>query len=409
MATFSPTDPRTWTFPSPTNPFLELQRRILLRELRAQLETTYAANFAFQYLQNPVISPQRIVTDSGFDSRPASPPIITPPPTVNLFPIATVISPTTYTLPTVATILPKKRGRIYGYGDCAETLPLAVVASVSSQAGFTEVSCLTAFTAKLCGIQSIADDGSVRWTIPLLPPCDNCKSLMGRIPGTARVLAGSGRSNAVRWTVEKQGQYICGDELHHASLTYNRFSYSAVHSADVAGIYRMLEQWTLKNRGLIWQEDVRMHLAIMWHEFILPYRDAGTIFHLNASGNIEPVMIPVNNTCIPICSVFCALGYILSTILEPPRGHALRDSHFLPLMAIMAKWCHKLCPWGCPNVVSIVGITSSVQYTMTRFLLGTSRPASQMQNELGVVHQGHSKAMRSNRVVLLESVFGSLP
>ncbi|KAF8248510.1 hypothetical protein K440DRAFT_642548 [Wilcoxina mikolae CBS 423.85] len=53
-------------------------------------------------------------------------------------------------------------GKCYKYGDCSETLPLAVVASISSQTGpATEIHCLAAFTSKLCEINSIAEDGSV--------------------------------------------------------------------------------------------------------------------------------------------------------------------------------------------------------------------------------------------------------
>jgi len=297
MSSFSLTDPSTWNIPSLTNPFLELQRRIILRELRAQLETTYAINYAFNNAPSPTCPQLGVMTHSELGGLPSGfgrgfilgvrrdsnnhvidswhSPHTTPPLPLllnaNLPYIRGDLSYIAFT-PPVPVTLPQQLGRKYEYGDCGETLPLAVVASISSQTGPAEISCLTAFTTKLCAIKSIADDGSVGWSVVLKPPCNNCKSLMGQIPGMVRVLAGSGRSNSVLWTVEKQGEYICNDKFRHAPLTYSRFSYSAVYAAESAGIYRMLELWTLRNQGLIWQTDIRVHLATMWHEFIVPYR-----------------------------------------------------------------------------------------------------------------------------------------
>jgi hypothetical protein len=313
MASIAPTYPSNWSIPSQTNPLLEIQRRILLRELRARLQTTSAVNHAFQHVRS-YSGLQWVMVRSGFgeghgicrrgisweyvmkltsyviiDSS-TSPQIISPPflllpanapylsqitpsfvlPAANPTYDPSGLSHASYTQPTASIILPQ-HGRNQGYGDCGETLPLAVVANIS-RTWPTEISALTASTINLCGIRSIAEDGSVGWSIWLKAPCQNCRSLMQQVPGIGRVLAGYGRSNGVCWKVEKQGESVAGEEHRPAPLTYCRFSYSDVYSADRAGIYEMLEHWTLRNKGLVWQADVRMHLATMWHEFIVPYR-----------------------------------------------------------------------------------------------------------------------------------------
>jgi len=332
-----------------------------------------------------------------------------------------------------------RHSKCYEFGDCSETLPLAAVASISSQTGpATEIHCLAAFTTKLRDIQSIAEDGSGGVSVLLKEPCRNCRCLMRRIPGTGRVLAGSGRSHKVHWNEEKQGECVYYQQYQHILSGHSGFLYSAAYAADQATIYEMLKYWTLGNIGLHVRADVKRHLANMWREFIVPYRYAFTyqydflhilstlcgfcvannmgpcsmenqIFRLNAFGEVNPMMIPVNSTSIPICTVFCAMGYIISNVLEPARGYTQSTSYFIPLMAILAKWCHTLCPWGHPNVISIVGITSWTPYSVTRFLLGTSKPYAQPSAQPGAIQGRHLDGMRESRMVLLEKVFGWLP
>lgn len=132
------------------------------------------------------------------------------------------------------------------------------------------------------------------------------------------------------------------------------------------------------------------------------------LFRLNASNEVEPVIVRVNNASIPICTVFCALAYILSNVLEPSRGYTQSTAYFLPLMAILAKWCKILCPWGHPNVISVIGITSWSPKGVTRFLLGTSKPFLQpWAQQIYIRRRG--PAMKLYRKALLEQVFGRLP
>jgi hypothetical protein len=169
-------------------------------------------------------------------------------------------------------VTPKPQARLYEYGDCSETLPLSVAASFSSPIGpAIEVHSLAAFTSQLCDIKSIAEDGTLDLSIPLKEPCKNCKSLMERIPGRARILAGSGMSDNVQWTVEKRGGNVHHKQLQHILSGYNGFSYSAAYAANENTIYETLKVWTLQNDGAL-RADVRTNLATMWHEFIAPYR-----------------------------------------------------------------------------------------------------------------------------------------
>jgi len=120
-------------------------------------------------------------------------------------------------------------------------------------------------------------------------------------------------------------------------------------------------------------------------------------------------MIRINNISIPICTVFCAVAYILSTTLEPSAAQAQTTSYFLPLMAILAKWCQTLCPWGRPNVISIVGITSRSPYGIKRFLLGTSKPFLKPRVDRRCINGRHLDEIKLYRTELLEKVFGWLP
>jgi hypothetical protein len=132
------------------------------------------------------------------------------------------------------------------------------------------------------------------------------------------------------------------------------------------------------------------------------------IFRLDASGKVDPLMVRVNNTSIPICTVFCAMAYILSNVLEPLRGYTQSTAYFLPLMAILAKWCQILCPWGHPNVISVIGITSWSPKGVTRFLLGTTKPFLQRWARQRYIKR-LGPEMKQCRKELLEQVFGRLP
>jgi len=139
------------------------------------------------------------------------------------------------------------------------------------------------------------------------------------------------------------------------------------------------------------------------------YSSNSTIFRLNASGEVDPMMLRINSTSIPICTVFCAMSYILSNVLEPSWWHTQSISDFLPLMAILAKWCQTLCPWGRPNVISIVGITSHTPDGVTQFLLGTTKPFLKPSEKHKSIRGRYRERMNLCRSELLEKVFGWLP
>lgn len=103
------------------------------------------------------------------------------------------------------------------------------------------------------------------------------------------------------------------------------------------------------------------------------------------------------------------MGYILSTVLWPDRVAAQRASCYLPMMAVLAKWCHTLCPWGHPNVINVAYITSREPDLDTPFLLGTSKPSAKADAPPEAVQPKHTAQMRSIRKVLLEGHFGKLP
>ncbi|KAF8526420.1 hypothetical protein BDD12DRAFT_904235 [Trichophaea hybrida] len=298
---------------------------------------------------------------------------------------------------------------LQAYGDCCETLPLAIAASISSKIGpETEVRSMAAFTSELCHIGSITDDGKPDLSINLKQPCKKCKGLMERIPGSATMLAGSGTSQDVHWVTEKRGD-VDNSLIRYVSLGYSRFSYSAAYAANEEMIYEMIKIWTIGSVGVFVRADIRENLATMWDEFIIPYRMKNTIFRLNTSGEVDPIMLHINDTSVPICTVFCALAYILSNVLEPSWGYRQSISDFIPLMAILAKWCETLCPWGRPDVISIVGITSRTPEGMARFLLGTTKPYLKLSQKHRSIRNQYRQGMKLCRLELLEKVFGWLP
>lgn len=141
----------------------------------------------------------------------------------------------------------------------------------------------------------------------------------------------------------------------------------------------------------------------------LVYRDHGVVFRLNADDDVQPLMVAVNGVSVPICTVFCAMGLILSTVLWPARVEAQRGLSFLPLMAVLAKWCYTICPWGHPNVVSVAYISGAASDVDICFLLGTSKPNVKPGVNPEFIKPKHKSQMRFIRKVLLEGHFGRLP
>lgn len=117
-------------------------------------------------------------------------------------------------------------------------------------------------------------------------------------------------------------------------------------------------------------------------------------------------MVKINLVETPICTVFCALAYILSMALRPHQIAAQRGFCFLPLMAVLAKWCYVLCPLEHPVVVNVTYSQSST--SGIHFLLGTSRPSALVGANLGSFWPIHSRQMRGFRKILLERQFGRL-
>ena len=161
----------------------------------------------------------------------------------------------------------------FGHGNCSETIPTAVVASISSQNGptTTEVRSLAAYTDSLCRVKSIAEDGKINVSIKLLGPCLDCKDLMSEIPGSTWMWTGSGRSEDVRWTVVKKGG-LCSEPFQRVPSGYSKFSYTEAYTANKDMIYEILKVWTIGSVGVHVKADVREKLGIMWDEFIDPYR-----------------------------------------------------------------------------------------------------------------------------------------
>lgn len=200
----------------------------------------------------------------------------TPPAPLALLPLVTNSPRFLYTQAHIpSTPLPVIRKWLrqrFDYGDCSESIPLAVIASITSQIGpAAEVRSFAAFTNKLCRIQSIAEDGEIDISIDLKGPCKNCKNLMARIPGSTWMLTGSGKSENVHWTAEKRGS-LHSRELQQVQSEYSRISYSAALAANKTRIFQLLKLWTIECVGEHVRADVRRNLATMWHEFVVPYR-----------------------------------------------------------------------------------------------------------------------------------------
>jgi hypothetical protein len=116
-------------------------------------------------------------------------------------------------------------------------------------------------------------------------------------------------------------------------------------------------------------------------------------------------MHTLNSTSIPLCTVFCAISYIFSLVLRPLSPD--RDRFYLPLVAVLGKWCVTLCPWAHPNVINVAYCTNQVGID-TQFVIGTSKPSVQAGFPADVVKSKHQGQMRTWRRIFLEEQFGKL-
>lgn len=174
--------------------------------------------------------------------------------------------------------------RYHEYGDCGESLPLAVMKKLSTLAGRAEVRSVAAFTAKLRCISSVPEDGTIKESIRLRGPCLNCKSLMRQFPATVNVLAASGWSDNIQWVGGYQSAYVSEvPPAHPFQTTYTPscnidFSLSAAYGATKEGIYVILKIYTLSNKNPFIPTDTRKNLVDLWYDFIVPCR----YVHFNA-------------------------------------------------------------------------------------------------------------------------------
>lgn len=175
--------------------------------------------------------------------------------------------------------------RYHEYGDCGESIPLAVMKKLSTLAGQAEVRSVAAFTTKLRCISSVPEDGTIKESIRLRGPCLNCKSLMQQFPATVNVLAASGWSDNIQWVGGGyQPAYVSEvPPAHPFQTTYTPscnidFSLSAAYGATKEGIYAILKIYTLSNKNPFIATDIKKNLVDLWYDFIVPYR----YVHFNA-------------------------------------------------------------------------------------------------------------------------------
>lgn len=173
--------------------------------------------------------------------------------------------------------------RYHEYGDCGETLPLSVMTSGLKWTGSEEIRSVAMYVSKIQAIASIPDDGPIGVPIRLKSPCLNCLSLMGRIPETVRMLAGSGLSHNINWIsrnqpvlfseVQARAAYRAfSSQAPSVFSSYNDFSVSAAYETTEEGIYAILEACTVSNTNPFLSADQRRYLLQLWEEFIIPFR-----------------------------------------------------------------------------------------------------------------------------------------
>lgn len=343
------------------------------------------------------------------------------------------------------------------YGDCGETLPLPAMVSATKLLGGGEVRSLAVFTSVFRNMPYITKDGPIAG-MKLKDPCLNCKALMQTIPSEISILAGTGSGCALDWIVEKAASASTTTTTATTTTTpptpippmigstptpqgYNLIL-STAYSATKPDIYHLLETWTLNNTTPTLPEHQKASLRTLWKEFILPFRDRNQIFRLDNGDNVDPSMHTLNSVELPICTVFCAIAYVFSVVLRPEisqltcvsfspspspgtagdksgeeekegrEEEAGRDGFYLPLLAVLGKWCSTICPWAHPNVVNVAYSspppTSATEGIDTHFVIGTSKPSVQAGFPSEVVKSKHQGQMRTWRRIFLEERFGAL-
>ncbi|CUS10994.1 unnamed protein product [Tuber aestivum] len=337
------------------------------------------------------------------------------------------------------------------YGDCGETLPLPAMVSATRLLGGGEIRSLAVFTSVFRNMPYITKDGPIAG-MKLKDPCLNCKALMQTIPSEISILAGTGSGCALDWIVEKA---VSAPSATTAATTpttttpptpippmigstptpqgYNLIL-STAYSATKQDIYHLLETWTLNNTTPTLPAHQKASLGTLWREFILPFRDRNQIFRLDNGDNVDPSMHTLNSVELPICTVFCAIAYVFSVVLRPEVSQLTcpsfstagakgggeegegkegdRDGFYLPLLAVLGKWCSTICPWAHPNVVNVAYSspppTSPTEGIDTHFVIGTSKPSVQAGFPSEAVKSKHQGQMRTWRRIFLEERFGAL-
>jgi len=338
------------------------------------------------------------------------------------------------------------------YGDCGETLPLPAMVSATKLLGGGEVRSLAVFTSVFRNMPYITKDGPIAG-MKLKDPCLNCKALMQTIPSEISILAGTGSGCALDWIVEKAASAPATTTAVTTATAppapippmigsaptpqgYN-LVLSTAYSATKPDIYHLLETWTLNNTTPTLPAHQKASLSTLWKEFILPFRDRNQIFRLDNGDNVDPSMHILNSVELPICTVFCAIAYVFSVVLRPEvsqltcasfsppssgaagdnggeeerEEEAGRDGFYLPLLAVLGKWCSTICPWAHPNVVNVAYSpppTSATAGIDTHFVIGTSKPSVQAGFPSEVVKSKHQGQMRTWRRIFLEERFGAL-
>ncbi|CAZ81932.1 unnamed protein product [Tuber melanosporum] len=329
------------------------------------------------------------------------------------------------------------------YGDCGETLPLPAMVSATKLLGGGEIRSLAVFTSVFRNMPYITKDGPIAG-MKLKDPCLNCKALMQTIPSEISILAGTGSGCALDWIVEKaaSASTTCTTATTTTAPStsvppmvgsaptpqgYNLIL-STAYSATKPDIYHLLETWTLNNTTPTLPEHQKASLRTLWREFILPFRDRNQIFRLDNGDNVDPSMHTLNSVALPICTVFCAIAYVFSVVLRPEASQLTcppsasgaggeeedgRDGFYLPLLAVLGKWCSTICPWAHPNVVNVAYSspppTSPTTDGMdTHFVIGTSKPSVQAGFPSEAVKSKHQGQMRTWRRIFLEGRFGAL-
>lgn len=187
------------------------------------------------------------------------------------------------------------------YGDCGESLPLAVMTNLFRLTGRAEVRSVSAFTTRLRDMAYILEDGPIMAPVRIRDPCLNCEDLMQRLPRSVGMLAASGWSHDICWvTVNRPAGAPAvryGFETPYSVSGKCEFSLSAAYGAVREEIYSTLEMCALANGNpFIFSADVNRYLAELWHGFIVPYRYVVVSFFFSplSSSLLSPLPSPLS-------------------------------------------------------------------------------------------------------------------